>query len=202
MAVQILLSQQHESVDALESNALGHQEFNQPETRFQLQRSNEPKYWNILFVALPSPNTKKNHPKWDLGKDFFPILYRNIKDQNPSIFKDFTKTFLKLPRDGLETTWRQCWSSGLKNVLPKLLSIPYCRLKAGFSVCWRRFLVSFWESSDWDWIKYTRCERFLLVLSLFICCCCCCFLVTWKLLWIQSNQCQSKKWSFRQSDME
>ena len=22
------------------------------------------------LVALPSPNTKKNHPKWDLGKDF------------------------------------------------------------------------------------------------------------------------------------
>ena len=22
------------------------------------------------FVALPSPNTKKDHPKWDLGKDF------------------------------------------------------------------------------------------------------------------------------------
>ena len=22
------------------------------------------------FVALPSPNTKKNHPKLDLGKDF------------------------------------------------------------------------------------------------------------------------------------
>ena len=22
------------------------------------------------FVALPSPNTKKNHPKWDLGEDF------------------------------------------------------------------------------------------------------------------------------------
>ena len=22
------------------------------------------------FVALSSPNTKKNHPKWDLGKDF------------------------------------------------------------------------------------------------------------------------------------
>ena len=22
------------------------------------------------FVALPTPNTKKNHPKWDLGKDF------------------------------------------------------------------------------------------------------------------------------------
>ena len=22
------------------------------------------------FVAFPSPDTKKNHPKWDLGKDF------------------------------------------------------------------------------------------------------------------------------------
>ena len=22
------------------------------------------------FVALTSPNTKKNHPKWGLGKDF------------------------------------------------------------------------------------------------------------------------------------
>ena len=24
----------------------------------------------FFFVALPSPNTKKNHPKWELGKDF------------------------------------------------------------------------------------------------------------------------------------
>ena len=36
------------------------------------------------------------------------------KYQNPSIYKDFTKTFLKLPRDGLETTRHQCWSSGRK----------------------------------------------------------------------------------------
>ena len=36
------------------------------------------------------------------------------KYQNASIYKDFTKTFLKLPRDGLETTRRQCWSSGRK----------------------------------------------------------------------------------------
>ena len=41
---------------------------------------------------------------------FFPSLYRKIKDQNPSISEDFTKTFLKWPRDRLETTWRQCWS--------------------------------------------------------------------------------------------
>ena len=41
---------------------------------------------------------------------FFPSLYRKIKDPNPSISEDFTKTFLKWPRDRLETTWRQCWS--------------------------------------------------------------------------------------------
>ena len=94
---------------------------------------------------------------------FFPSLYRRIKDQNPNISKDLTKTFLKLPRVGLETTWRQCWSLGLKNVLSNRLRIPYCRLKAGFSVCWLRLFVSFCVSSDWDWMKYTRCERFLLV---------------------------------------
>ena len=27
------------------------------------------------FVALPSPNTKKNYPKWDLGKDFSPQAF-------------------------------------------------------------------------------------------------------------------------------
>ena len=119
-------------------------------------------------------NTKQDHPQWDLGKDFFSSLYRKIKDQNPSISKDFTKTFLKLPREGLETTWRQCWPSGLKTVLRKLLSIAYCRLMASFSVCW----LSFCKGSDWDWMKYTFFERFLFVLSLFICfcfCCCCCF---------------------------
>ena len=62
------------------------------------------------FVALPSPNTEKNHPKWDLGKDFSSQAFRKIKDQNPSISENFTKTLLKWTRDRLETTWRQCWS--------------------------------------------------------------------------------------------
>ena len=44
------------------------------------------------------------------------------------------------------------WTSGRKNVLHKLLHIPYRRLKAGFSVCWLCLFV-----------KYTRCERLLLV---------------------------------------
>ena len=52
------------------------------------------------FVALPSPNTKNKHPK----RFFFPSLYRKIKDKNPSISEDFTKTFLKWPHDGLDTT--------------------------------------------------------------------------------------------------
>ena len=37
------------------------------------------------FVALPSPNPKKNHPKWDLGKDFsksehFRRLHENVSE--------------------------------------------------------------------------------------------------------------------------
>ena len=40
---------------------------------------------------------------------FFTSFYRKIKDENPSIFEDFTKTLLKWPRDRLETI-RQCWS--------------------------------------------------------------------------------------------
>ena len=43
-------------------------------------------------------------------------------------------------------------SSGRKNVL----RIPYRRLKAGFSNCvWLCLFVT--ESSDWDWMKCTRC---------------------------------------------
>ena len=48
--------------------------------------------------------------------------------------------------------------SGRTNVLRKLLRIRY-RL---------RLFVSFCESSDWDWMKYTRCERLLLVKAFFV----------------------------------
>ena len=65
----------------------------------------------VSFVALPSPNTKKE-PITKPIEFFFPSFYRKIKEQNPSISEDFTKTFLKWPRDGLETVWRQCWSLG------------------------------------------------------------------------------------------
>ena len=93
-------------------------------------------------------------------------LYRKMKDQNPSISEDFTKTFLKWPRHGLETTWRKCWSSLRKRVLRKLLRISYRRLKAGCSVCILCLFVT--ESFDWDRMKCTRCERLLLPFYLFV----------------------------------
>lgn len=37
------------------------------------------------IVDLPPPNTEKNHPKWDLGKDFSSQAFIEIKKgQNPS----------------------------------------------------------------------------------------------------------------------
>ena len=89
------------------------------------------------FVPLPSPNTKKNHPKWDLGKNLSSQAFRKDKRLKCEHFEDFTKTFLKWPRDGLDTTWRQCWSSGRKNILSNfcasvILGSSNLRLKAGF----------------------------------------------------------------------
>ena len=63
------------------------------------------------------------------------------------------------------------WRTWRKNVLRELLRIPYRRLKAGFSVCWlcSTVFVSHWESSDWDWMKWTRCERLLLEKPFYLC---------------------------------
>ena len=38
------------------------------------------------FIALPSPNTKKNHPKWDLGKDFSSQAFKGQMNQKIEIF--------------------------------------------------------------------------------------------------------------------
>ena len=106
-------------------------------------------------------------------KIFFPSLYREIKDQNPSISEDFTKTFLKWPRDELETTWCQCWSALVSLQLQggKTFCVSFCAsLIAGSRrvflfvdfVCLCRSVL-FCESSDCDWMKYARCELFLRV---------------------------------------
>ena len=58
----------------------------------------------------------------------------------------------------------------------------------------RAFLCVDWPCRLCLFVKCTRCERLLLVevckAFLFVFCCCSCwFFVTWKLLWIQNNQC-------------
>ena len=111
------------------------------------------------FVALPSPNTKKKLPKWDLGEDFSSQAFiERLKFK----IRAFPKTSRKRFWNGRVIDWRlrdvNVDLLGRKNVLRKLLRIPY-RL---------RLFVSFCESSDWDWMKYTRCERLLLVKAFFL----------------------------------
>ena len=107
------------------------------------------------FVALPSPNTKKKHPKWDLGKDFSSQAFI---ERSKIKIRAFPKTSRKRFWNGRAIDWRlrdvNVGLLGQKNILRKLLRIPH-RL---------RLFVSFCESSYWDWMKYTRCERLLLVL--------------------------------------
>ena len=100
---------------------------------------------------------------------------------------------LKWPRDGLKTTWRQCWSLGRKNVPCKLLRTPYHRLKVGFSVCWVCLFVVLWKF----WLRlneihevwpFVPCKSLLFVLDVVVVVDDDDVLVTWKLLRIQ-NQC-------------
>ena len=80
----------------LKSIALGHQEFNQPETRFQLQGGQMNQKIEIFCLSLyPHQTLKRTVLNEIWGKIFFPSLYRKIKEQNPSISKGLTKTFLK-----------------------------------------------------------------------------------------------------------
>ena len=58
---------------------------------------------------------------------------------------------------------KQCLSYGKGLQGGKTFCKLLCIRPAGFSVCWLCLFVSFWESSDWDWMKYTRCERLLLI---------------------------------------
>ena len=72
--------------------------------------------------------------------------------------------------------------SGRKNVLRKLLRIPYRRLKAAF-FCVLIVLVCCW-SSEWNAQGANVCSLW----SIFIWHVCF-FFDAWKLLWIQNNQC-------------
>ena len=144
----------HQSMD---SNTWQSNSYAEKKT-LRLKGQMNPKIDIFSVVALPSPNTKKKHPKWDLGKDFSSQAFiERWKIKIPA----FPKTSPKRFWNGRAIDWRlrdvNVSLSGRKNVLRKLLRIPY-RL---------RLFVSFCESSDRDWMKYTRCQRFLRVKAFF-----------------------------------
>ena len=91
------------------------------------------------FAALSSPNAKKNHPKWDLGKDF---SSQALKERWKIKIWAFPKTSRKRFWNGRVKDWRlrdvNVGLSGRKNVLRKLLRIPY-RLRLFVLFCdWLR----------------------------------------------------------------
>ena len=82
---------------------------------------------------------------------------------------------------------KQCLSYGKGLQGGKTFCKLLCIRPAGFSVCWLCLFVSFWESSDWDWMKYTRCERLLLIKPFL-----CFFLFTWKLHGLSTTNVEGK----------
>ena len=79
------------------------------------------------FAVLPLPNTKRNHPKWDLGKDFSSQAFnRKKKDQSPNISdrEEFDENVFwnvramdwwKWKRASCmwrQSWWASCWSVG------------------------------------------------------------------------------------------
>lgn len=75
------------------------------------------------FVGLPLPTTKRNHSKWDLGKDFPSEVFKEKKteDQNPNISEDFDEDVSEmatrwtggneneLTNFGVTQPWTFCW---------------------------------------------------------------------------------------------
>ena len=90
---------------------------------------------------------------------FFPSLYTQIKDQNPSISEDFTKTFLKWPRDRLETMTSMLVFQG-----GKMFCASFCASVIACVCLCRSVRVL----TVRDWMKYTRCELLLLVNAFFL----------------------------------
>ena len=107
----------------------------QKKKTLRLKGQMNPKIDIFSVVALPSPNTKKKHPKWDLGKDFSSQAFiERWKIKIPA----FPKTSRKRFWNGRAIDWRlrdvNVSLSGRKNVLRKLLRIPY-RLRLFVSFC-------------------------------------------------------------------
>ena len=137
------------------------------------------------FVALPSWNTKKNHPKWDLGKDFSSQAF--IERYKFKI-RAFPKTSRKRFWNGRVIDWRLYVTSMLVFQGGKTFCASFCASLIA-CVCLSRLVL--WEF----WLRLNEIHEvrtFAPCKGFFCFCCCCCFFFTWKLLWIQNNQCYSK----------
>ena len=131
------------------------------------------------FVAFPSPNTEKNHPKWDLGKDFSSQAFTKDK-------RSKSEHFRKLHENISETA---AWLTG--DYVTSMLVFQGGKRSAQPSA--HPLSPAFVCLVLWFWLRlneihevrtFAPCKGFF--------CFCCCFFVTWKLLWIQNNQCYNK----------
>ena len=167
----------HQSMD---SNTWQSNSYAEKKT-LRLKGQMNPKIDIFSVVALPSPNTKKKHPKWDLGKDFSSQAFiERWKIKIPAFPKTSRKRFWN-GRVIDWRLWRQCWSFSAEKRSAQASAHP---LSPAF-VC--LVLLEFWQRLNeiHEVSTFPPCKGFF-----FVCFSrCCCFFVTWKLLWIQNNQC-------------
>ena len=141
------------------------------------------------FAALPSSNTKKNHPKWDLGKDF---PFQAFIERLIIKIRIFPKTSRKRfwPRDRLEATWRQCWSFRPEKRSAQASAHPLSQAQGSLFgdrdvrpfVCFVTDRVL--TKTEWNAQGVNVCfSKSLYTFVWFL------FFVTWKLLWTRNNQC-------------
>ena len=95
---------------------------------------------------------------------------------------------------GRVSKWHVCGSSGRKNVLRKLLCIPYHRLKASFSVCWLCSTVCLFvtervltKTAAWNVQAVNVCFSKSLFTFVWLS-----FFVTWKLLGLGTTNVKGK----------
>ena len=113
-----------------------------------LKRTILSEIWVNIF--LPKPLQKDKRSK----SEHFRRLHENVSEMAARWTGDYVTSI----------SFGQLETSGRKNVLRKLLRIPYRRLKAGFSVCWLclwLFTLSngcSWKASLW-WDRRHICNR-------------------------------------------
>ena len=125
---------------------------------------------------------------WNIRVTVLLFAAELLKVRTICIFSDFWE------RTAASFKMHECGSSGRKNVLRKLLHIPYRRLKAGFSVCWLCSTVCLFvtervltKTAEWNVQGVKVCFS----KSLFTCVWFS-FFVTWKLLGLGTTNVKGK----------